>query len=508
MIFRMAMRPRIRRRRTQALVAVAVVAAFTAAFAKPARAGTYRAALCDPELGAYHADASFERNSRHYLPRISCGLGGEGLVVARDRGASRPDSWGGWVIRAPSGIAIEGLSLKAAARRRGGQIAELLAEHQGRRMRFGRPGLGLSRFRWSGAPARALVARLRCDRPFGCPRGRGSRLRIKRVALVLGDVVDPTLRLEGSLFEPGSRRGTETLAPAATDIGGGVRRFLVQVNGVPVSGHTIGCRLSRRIALRLEPCPARASARFTAATAAPPFRQGPNRVRICAVDYAATTAANRACARRRVRVDNLCPVSEIHGEALRARLRRDGRAATVTGRLLDRRGRGVTGARVCIAARTALPGAPETVVAAPLTDRRGRFESRLPPGPNRAIRVAHWPGVAGVIERYLHLRAPARPALRLRPRHPIPNGGRVRFSVRLPGPGSRGRRVRIQARADHRWIDLRSGLTGADGIYRASYRFRATTGRRIYRFRAVVPKQRGYPYEAGTSRVKRATVIG
>jgi hypothetical protein len=68
--------------------------------------------------------------------------------------------------------------------------------------------------------------------------------------------------------------------------------------------------------------------------------------------------------------------------------------------------------------------------------------------------------------------------------------------------------VRIQARAGHRWIDLRSGLTETDGIFRASYRFRATTGRRTYRFRAVVPKQRGYPYEAGTSRVKRATVIG
>ena len=52
------------------------------------------------------------------------------------------------------------------------------------------------------------------------------------------------------------------------------------------------------------------------------------------------------------------------------------------------------------------------------------------------------------------------------------------------------------------------GLTGAGGIYRARYRFHATTGRRNYRFRAVVPSQAGYPYEAGKSKVKRITVLG
>jgi hypothetical protein len=98
--------------------------------------------------------------------------------------------------------------------------------------------------------------------------------------------------------------------------------------------------------------------------------------------------------------------------------------------------------------------------------------------------------------------------MRLRPRHAIENGSRVHFQVRLPGPESQRRRVRIQARAGRRWLDLRSGLTGTHGVYRAQYRFHATTGLRSYRFRAVVPKQHGYPYEAGKSKVKRVTVIG
>jgi hypothetical protein len=414
---------------------------------------------------------------------------------------------GAWVIRAPAGIAIEGLSVKAAGRGRGGHVPELLVG-PGASQPFARPTSGLSLFRWSGVPARSFAARLRCRRRPGCDRGRGARIRIKRVALRLNDGVAPTLRPDGSLFEAGSRRGTETIAPVAADIGAGIRRFLVQVNGRPVTGHTVGCRLANRIALRLEPCPARASARVTAATASPPFRQGPNLVRICAADYAATTAANRACARRRVRVDNLCPVSELAGATLSARLRRRGRGATVRGRLRGRYGRGVSGARVCVAARTALPGAPERIVATPLTGERGGFTASIPSGPNRQIRVAHWPGASRVVERHLDLEVPARPSLRLRPRDPIPNGHRVRFRVRLPGPRSGGRRVRIQARAGHRWIDVESGLTGARGTFRARYRFHATTGRRTYRFRAVVPKQRGYPYEAGQSKVRRVTVVG
>jgi hypothetical protein len=68
--------------------------------------------------------------------------------------------------------------------------------------------------------------------------------------------------------------------------------------------------------------------------------------------------------------------------------------------------------------------------------------------------------------------------------------------------------VRIQVRDGGRWLDLRQGHTGNRGILRARYRFHATTGRRRYAFRAAVPKQSGYPYEAGRSRVKRVTVIG
>jgi hypothetical protein len=133
---------------------------------------------------------------------------------------------------------------------------------------------------------------------------------------------------------------------------------------------------------------------------------------------------------------------------------------------------------------------------------------QLPEGPSREVRIACWPSAAAAVERYLRLDVPVRPRLRLRPRHLIANGSRVRFTVWLPGPENRGRRVTIQARSGRRWVDVRSGLAGARGIYRAEYRFRSTTGRRRYGFRALVPRQRGYPYEAGTSSVEHVTVVG
>ncbi|MGH2965789.1 MAG: hypothetical protein ACRDMH_10470 [Solirubrobacterales bacterium] len=493
----------------RALVTVAALVALALGWPAAARAGTYRGALCNPDLPAYHADAAFERSSRRYRSSASCGIGGDGLYVGRGEGATGVGTWGAWVIHAPRGTVISGLSVKAAGRARRGQIPELVLDPAARPRPFARPTTELRRFRWAGAPSRSLAARLRCRRPSGCPRGRGGDIRIKRVALVLEDGVDPTLKPDGSLFGPGSRRGVQTVAPVAGDVGGGVRRILFQVNGEPVTAHTVGCRLVARIALRLQPCPGRASARFSAATASSPFRQGPNLVRVCAADYGVTTAANRSCVRRRVRVDNLCPLSGVGGAAtLDARLRRRGRRATVVGQVLDGNGLGVRGARICLATRVRLRGLAEQVVAAPVTGEDGRFSATLPPGPSREVRVACWPSSGRAIERYLRLEVPARPRLRLRPRHPIANGSRVRFTVWLPGPENQGRRVKIQARAGHRWVDVRSGLAGARGIYRAGYRFRATTGRRRYRFRAVVPKQRGYPYEAGTSRVRRATVLG
>ena len=492
------------------LVASMVVGVMALGTAGPASAGAYRAAVCNPRLDAGRADATFERSSRRYLDGASCRARGRGLMVSHERGRIAQGRWGAWSIRAPSGTAISRLSVYAAGRTGGGNVAELAIGTAGGPLTpFATPGRRLRRIVWSGSGAAHLAARLRCRRTPSCGHRREARIRVKRIIATLDDRRAPTLSLAGSLFAAGSRRGSETIQPLGADVGGGVRRLLVQVNGEPATARTVPCRLVDRIAVRLRPCPGRARASFGAATASPPFRQGPNVVRVCVADYAPSTAANRTCANRRVRIDNLCPISEASGgAALHAHLRRTGLRPVVTGRLLDGSGRGVAGARVCVATRVRMNGSTERVAARPLTNAEGRFRARIPAAPSREVRVAYWPNTQAALERYLDLRVRAHPQLRLRPRRRLRNGERIRFEARLPGPAPGGRLVRIQVRAGGRWLDLRRGRTGVWGAYRARYRFHATTGRRRYAFRALVPKQSGYPYEAGRSRVKRVTVIG
>ena len=495
--------------RTRAAIAAAATALGMLAAAEPARGGSYGVAICNPDLRAWHNDAAFSRTSTHYGHAADCGGGGEGLSVASDAQPTHAGAWGAWTVRAPAGTAISRVSVSAAGRASGGHAPELLTGAPGGQLApFATPGRELGRSRWTGGAVRAFAARLRCRRASGCDRARGAEVRVKRIALRLTDRVAPSLGLAGTLFAAGSRRGVQAIEPSAIDVGAGVRRFLVQVNGEPVTAHTTSCRLSGRIALRLRPCPPQADASFAASTASPPFRQGPNLVRICAGDYAGTTAANRGCAERRVRVDNLCPISDVaDGATLRVHLRHPHRG-TLAGRLLDSDGVGVGGASVCVAARDRIDAAAERVLATPVTAEDGRFRARIPRGPSRELRIAYWPSEAAALERLLDLRVHVHPRLAVRPSHPIRNGNRARFEVRLPAPENAKRHLRIQVRAGRRWLDLRTGRSNARGIYRARYRFHATTGRRTYAFRALVPKQRGYPYEAGQSRIRRVRVIG
>ncbi len=502
--------------KTKRVAAVAVSAIAAALLGAPkADAGPYRAAVCNPRLGAGHADATFQRTSSHYVSRARCRPGQAGLVV-RHAGEHTGDSrWGGWTLHAPRGTVFTGLGVTAAGHGAGGHLPQLLAvPPRGVARVFGAPASDAGRSRFTG-PARAFTARLSCRRVSGCGAGRRARIRVKRIALRIRDGAEPTIAVGGALLTPGSQRGLRPVAVAARDVGAGVHRFLAQVNGQPLTAYTTRCRVRDGWALRVRPCPPSARTTFRMQTAAPPFHQGSNLLRVCSADFAAGTAANRSCATRRIDVDNLCPVSPTGpGPRIEARIVREparsgrGRAAEVRGRVLSGRGAPVAGARVCVATRVRTPGAIERVAATPTTGPDGRFSAGLARGPSRQVRVAYWWSSGSVAERRLGLGVHAHPRLRVRPRRPLRNGDAARFAVRLQGPAAGGRWVKLQARSGHRWVEVRNGRANARGVYRARYRFHATSGHRRYRFRAVVPSQRGYPYLRGASRVRRVVVNG
>jgi len=483
--------------------------------AAQADAGGYRVAQCHPDFDVGPADVDFRRTSEHYRAESACGAGSGGLAVTHEATHTKSGRWGAWTATAPPGAELVRATAVISGKKAGGHVPQFLVGPMSQLVPFGTAAGGFHRISWDGSGAERVRAALSCSRST-CGPGADARVRMRRLMLGLLDSRPPRLTAAGSLFAPASRRGLHGITASATDTGSGVHRVFVAVNGEPVVAETLDCALDGTVAIRMRPCPAHAEPGFAASTADPPFRQGPNHVRVCATDYAPHTGGSRDCVARQVRVDNACPLSNVGaGSRLRFHVRKSGRGpihhgdgALLMGRLLDSASRGVAGAEICAAARTELRGVPEQIVATPTTDQSGRFSVRMPAGPNRRLRVAYWPTAATVVERSRSLRVRARPRLKLLPGGVLRNGDRVRFRVNLPGPRAAKRQIALKVRANGRWLPLRRGGTNRHGVWTGSYRFRATTGQQTYRFRAFVPKQRGYPYVAGRSKTKRQTVVG
>jgi hypothetical protein len=474
-----------------------------------AEAGTYRVAECHPGLGADRGDFAFARTSERYRSGADCTRGGGGLTVSPVGRAVSGGRTGSWTLPIPGALELLRSSMKVSGHAKGGHVPELVAtdssssSHTTRS--FGHASGDAHVVKRAG-PAEVLGARLRCAQSQ-CGPGRSAKVALRRVMLTLKDGTEPEIDFPAV---PQTVRGAWTVRPGGSDSGSGLRRVSLDVNGKPIGAEELGCDVVRGVAIRLRPCPRDAKTAFVAPTAADPFRQGINVARACVADYSNRAAANSSCETRQVRVDNDCPVDgggrpghlyvRLHG-ARRAH-------PSLIGRLMGDGGAPLEHARVCIAQTSPLMGAAEHVVARPETDRDGRFSTRLPGRASRGVRVAFWPDEDRVTERFLRVRVPARAHLSVRPDQALHNGERAHFRASLPGPAANGRRVSLRVRSGHRWVHVRDGHTNRHGRWTPSYRFRATTERRTYRFRVFVPRQEGYPYAAGYSPVRKVTVEG
>ncbi|UJA18925.1 hypothetical protein HJD18_01035 [Thermoleophilia bacterium SCSIO 60948] len=486
--------------RITALAALAIVAiAFCATGPPPAGAGTYRVVECGPEAG--RGDLRFEGRGG-YAGRGGCS--GRGLATRHESRRARRGARGGWSLDVPDGVRVTRIDARARGRAHAGHRASAEIRAGGKTRRWTLDGA--RRIAWGGGGAARLWAGLRCERAGGCGEGARSVAVIRSLAMTVIDAIRPQLSISGPLLAKGSRRGTQLIAARASDLGAGVHRVALEVNGRVVGTRIADCDKDANVARRLKPCPRSTDPEFTIDTNATEFRQGPNRIRVCAADWAQRSRANDACRTGSVRIDNACPISEQGGQGeIGARVIRSGGEREVRGRLLGAGGAGLEGRTVCVATRVLLPGRPERILATPRTGPGGEFRAQLGRGPNRELRIAFWTDPRDVTERMLRLREPARPTLDVRPRR-VRNGERARFRVRVSGPNRDGVRVRLEARADGRWLEVRSGRTSERGRFGARYRFRATTSGRRYRFRALVPAQPGYPYARGVSPVKRIEV--
>jgi hypothetical protein len=190
---------------------------------------------------------------------------------------------------------------------------------------------------------------------------------------------------------------------------------------------------------------------------------------------------------------------------------RYGHTIMLRGRLTSPGGNPLVARNVEVLAQTRLPAAPWRPIATLRTSKTGRFTFRALRGPSRTLRF-RFNGSDTIRGRTAIVRLGVRAASSISvDRHRVVNGEGVTFRGRLRGrplPAS-GKLIEVQARARGRWLTF--GTTRASartGSWSLPYRFSGTRGSVSYRFRVRIPKEPGYPYETGTSRLVRVNVRG
>jgi hypothetical protein len=185
---------------------------------------------------------------------------------------------------------------------------------------------------------------------------------------------------------------------------------------------------------------------------------------------------------------------------------RYGRGPAIRGSLTSANGAPVAGAAICVGAQDRADG-PLNPIGSVATDAAGNFAYEPAKGASRRLCFVHRNGGgAGTDCVDLLVRAP----VRLRAgRRALRNGQATVFRGRVGGASdTRGLLVELQYPQRRRWQTFATVQVGRKGRFRYRYRFTRTVGDRIYRLRARVPAQRGYPFAAGRSRTVRVRVVG
>jgi hypothetical protein len=357
-----------------------------------------------------------------------------------------------------------------------------------------------------------------------------NRIGARDIAATEVDPNPPTVTsVTGSLSSPGVLRGHQELTGELADVGGGVAKVEVLVNGAQAAPPTSpACSIAKVAnasytgiaAASAMPCPSSFRTGWNLDTATYPFREGSNTVQVCASDFATFGEANRTCSPlHTVTVDNSCTESTVSGgSALSTRFARDkedevtvpyGTSARITGELVDQAGDAISGATICVQLATEGSAQDPEAAGTARTDADGHFVYAVPAGPNRSV-ILGYRHDSFEIANSLHYYAHVRPSINLSSGR-IDHGSVLGITGRLPGgPAAAGRVVVLKASARHsrKWYPFGETTTNGDGVYLYHYRFDATTRTTVFRMEAAVPRQDDFPWKAGHSKPALVEVRG
>jgi hypothetical protein len=379
---------------------------------------------------------------------------------------------------------------------------------------------------------------------------------VTAMTFTLAENDDPTAQATGgSLLADGARNGTESLTLTASDADSGVRSAVVQLGESAVGAYDFSpacaytdwnaCPLNQTrtldvdttrvpdgtYPLRLDMADAAGNVRtvdtghtVTIANRSPAASTGGgagsehatgggggSEPPAAAVEEAATTDRGHHNGSGAAALAVLTAELVNRRQAMLVPYRRS--AVTISGRLTQRDGTPIAGARLDVGSETVVPGLPGPDGGQAITHEDGRWSVTTVPGPSRVVTVA-WRAFdrdrSYSETNRLSLLVRAGAALAVHPRR-IANGGRVTLIGRLlgkPYPDG-GVLVTLQGRPRRggRWRTFGVTRSKPDGRFRYRYRFsRVAGGVRMFLFRARVNRQDGYPYEAGVAGSAKASV--
>jgi hypothetical protein len=357
------------------------------------------------------------------------------------------------------------------------------------------------------SPRRALRIGISCDFNRGdCPPATGATSYASSVELTLEDASPPEFQSPptGTLLDPASQGAIRDLRFSVADKGSGLRKAVLEVDGQPPQAVPLGETAERCVPPydAMVPCPARASGAFSVDTTS--FPTGNYSARLLVYDATETSPLTYAFTVHKAGEIRSCDPGHFFRAAIRPRAvrYRESRrlsfrvrsSTTLPDQLLVLRGGAVV----------------KPVGHAKL--RRGRYVTRMEPGPSRVLRLAPPPRLGEVTYRCsnpvsVHVKAGIR--FQARPKT-LRNGETVAFRGRLLGGRiAGGRSILIQARArggTPRWTPVQVVRTRRRGGFAMSYTFRRTQQRVRYEFRALWRKEEGFPYRSSASPVRTVLV--
>jgi hypothetical protein len=511
-----------------------------------------------PTIGAPGVASGWEYGTSGFIAgQLSDGCPAGGRFRFWGEGGTLSAGQGLWVRwTAPSGTSLAGLSAEWVGiddhtpNRGWGTIR--LTQATDRQLLFSQDSplsvgfgvAGIPPFAAAVVPARWFEIRFTClDR---CPLGAGGAALEAQVLRAWFDVDDsspPAGGLTGSAVDAQTWSGVVRFGLNAADVGGGVYRAVVEVDGSDAMSAAVGesspyCRdigpsASMNEFAAAQPCPLRIDAgTLDVDTARLP--QGRHSVRVLLEDAAGNrTAIFGPVVRNIAATGAIGPGSD---PALRGAANGDGasdqaqlsahwgvrgnrtrlvsafgRAHVVRGRLRGQDGAPIANAAIDVVSRTTAVNARELVKRdGPRTASDGSWRLALPRGvSSRDLTFRYRSHVNDTIPTATttaRLRVRAGLRLTIRPRH-ARRGQAIRFEGRLLGaPLPRGgKQIVLTARASHGgWVRFNVIRSDLEGRFRTTYRFQQA-GAATYRFRALSLAEAAYPYAAGGSNIVRVS---